>query len=240
MHLGDDCIYTWLVNILHKEYEKLALIKENPRGRLYLIRHIATGQKFILRHFAGNIEVYKKLMNYSCTNLPKIFEAVSANGYSIVIEEFIEGDTLGFLLQDTLFSPAETRDIALQICRALWVLHSFDAVHRDIKPENIILRGSDAILIDFDAARICKPENNTDTQVLGTIGFAAPEQYGISQSDYRTDIYALGILINIMLTGQHPSTQLAKGYFGRIVNRCTHVSPKKRYRDILHLMKALY
>src|SRR5699024_6653849 len=106
---------------------------------------------------------------------------------------------------------------AIQICKALWVLHSMAAVHRDIKPENVILRGSDAVLIDFDAARLHKPDHETDTQILGTTGFAAPEQYGLSQSDTRTDIYSLGILINVMLTGERPSKKLAEGHMGRVV-----------------------
>ena len=156
-----------------------------------------------------------------------------------VLEEFVKGDTLGFLLQDALFTPAETRKVIRQICQALWVLHSLGAVHRDVKPENVILRGSEAVLIDFDAARLHKPEHETDTLILGTTGFAAPEQYGLSQSDIRTDIYALGVLINVMLTGEHPSRHLAKGRMGRIVDRCTHVNPQRRYKNVLRLMEAL-
>ena len=119
------------------------------------------------------------------------------------------------------------------------MLHSIGAVHRDVKPENIILRGDNAVLIDFDAARFHKPENSADTQILGTTGFAAPEQYGLSQSDIRTDIYALGVLINVMLTGEHPSRHLAKGRMGRIVDRCTQVNPQRRYKNVLRLMEAL-
>ena len=114
-----------------------------------------------------------------------------------------------------------------------------DAVHRDIKPENIILRGADAILIDFDAARLYKPEHEADTQILGTTGFAAPEQYGLSQTDIRTDIYAMGVLINVMLTGEHPSKRLAEGRMGRVVEHCTRVNPQKRYKNVLRLMGAL-
>ena len=76
-------------------------------------------------------------------------------------------------------------------------------------------------------------------QILGTTGFAAPEQYGLSQSDGRADIYALGVLLNIMVTGEHPSRKLAGGRIGRIVQRCTMVSPEKRYKNILHLMEVL-
>lgn len=232
-------IYTWLLNALQETCEPVRLIKESPRGSVRLIRHKVTGQKFILRRFTGNGEVYRKLLGYSCPNLPTVFEVAEGEGENIVVEEFIEGDTLGFLLQDAPFSPEETRAIVKQVCQALWVLHSMSAVHRDIKPENVILRGRDAVLIDFDAARLHKPEHETDTQILGTTGFAAPEQYGLSQSDIRSDIYALGVLINVMLTGEHPSKKLAEGKLGRVVVRCTQVNPLKRYKNVLRLMQAL-
>ena len=232
-------MYAWLSCVLQEEYALVRLLKESPRGSVYLIQHRATGKKFILRRFTGNAEVYQKLLSCSCKYLPTIFEVASRGEEHLVLEEFIEGDTLGFLLQGALFTAEETRNIAIQICQALWVLHSMAAVHRDIKPENVILRGSDAVLIDFDAARLHKPDHETDTQILGTTGFAAPEQYGLSQSDTRTDIYSLGILINVMLTGEHPSKKLAEGHMGRVVERCTRVTPRKRYKNVLRVMEAL-
>ncbi len=232
-------IYTWLTQVLQEEYQEVRLIKESPRSTVRLIRHLATGRHFILRRFTGNPEVYQTLLDYACPNLPTVFEVAVQGQENLVLEEFIQGDTLGFLLKGGLFSVDETRRIVLQVCRALWVLHSIGAVHRDVKPENIILRGDQAVLIDFDAARLHKPEHEMDTQILGTTGFAAPEQYGLSQSDIRTDIYALGVLINVMLTGKHPSKELAGGKMGRIVDRCTHVNPQHRYKNILRLMEAL-
>ena len=204
-----------------------------------LIRHKRTGKKFILRHFAGNSEVYRALLDYACPNLPTIYEVASQGERNLVLEEYIQGDTLDYLLKGAQFPPERVRDITTQVCKALWVLHSMGAVHRDVKPENIILRGNEAVLIDFDAARLHKPEHNNDTQILGTTGYAAPEQYGLSQSDIRTDIYSLGILINVMLTGEHPSKHLAGGKMGRIVDRCTHVNPQRRYKNVLRLMEAL-
>ena len=232
-------IYTWLSDRLREEYRLVRILKESPRGSVHLIRHKTTAQKFILRHFYGNSEVYRALLDYTCPNLPTVYEVAERDGENLVLEEFIEGDTLGFLLKGALFSPEETKKIVSQVCRALWVLHSIGAVHRDVKPENIILRGSEALLIDFDAARLHKPEHDNDTQILGTTGYAAPEQYGLSQSDIRTDIYSLGILINVMLTGEHPSKHLASGKMGRIVDRCTHVNPQRRYKNVLRLMEAL-
>ena len=232
-------MYAWLAEVLDREYEPVRLLKESPRGSVRLIRHRATGRRFVLRRFTGNAEVYEKLLRCSCRHLPMILEVAKDGERKLILEEFIEGDTLGFLLQEALFTAEETRQIVTQLCQALWVLHSMAAVHRDIKPENVILRGADAVLIDFDAARLHKPELKSDTQVLGTTGFAAPEQYGFSQSDIRTDIYSLGILINVMLTGEHPSRRLAEGHLGRVVERCTRVAPERRYKNVLRVMEAL-
>ncbi|WP_242623699.1 serine/threonine protein kinase [Intestinimonas massiliensis (ex Afouda et al. 2020)] len=232
-------IYTWLTDALRAEFELVDTLKKSPRGSVRLIRHKSTGKKFILRQFTGNPEVYQKLLDYTCPNLPTVYEVAANETDNLVLEEYIQGDTLGFLLKGALFTPEETRKIVIQVCRALWVLHSIGAVHRDVKPENIILRGNEAVLIDFDAARLHKPEHDTDTQILGTTGFAAPEQYGLSQSDLRTDIYSVGILINVMLTGEHPSKKLAEGRMGHIVDRCTHVNPQRRYKNVLRLMEAL-
>lgn len=232
-------MYEWLTAVLQEEYDEIRLIKKSPRGTVNLIRHKTTGQKFVLRRFTGNGEVYRKLLNCSCMNLPRVFEVAESESETLAIEEYIEGDNLGTLLQGALFTPEETRAIVLQICRALWVLHSMDAVHRDVKPENVILWGDTAVLIDFDAARLYNPEQNADTRILGTTGFAAPEQYGMSQSDSRADIYSVGVLINVMLTGEHPSRRLAPGRMGRVVERCTRVNPQKRYKNVLRLMEAL-
>ncbi len=232
-------IYTWFSQALREEYQELSLLKETPRGSVMSVRHKATGRQFILRRFSGSTEVYEKLMEVTCPNLPTVYEVAVGERDNLVLEEYIQGDTLGFLLRGALFTPAETRRIVRQLCRGLWVLHSLGAVHRDIKPENVILRGSDAILIDFDAARLHKAESSVDTQILGTTGFAAPEQYGLGQSDLRADIYSLGIFINVMLTGEHPSKKQVGGRLGRVVEKCTHVNPEKRYKNVLRLMEEL-
>ena len=207
-------MYSWLTEKLRTEFEEVRLLKERPRGSVRLIRHNAGGKQFILRRFQGNGEVYRRLLSCSCRYLPLVYEAAEQDGENIVIEEFVQGDTLDFLLKEALFSPQETKQTIKQLCQGLWVLHSMAAVHRDIKPENVILRGNDAVLIDFDAARLHKPEAEADTQILGTTGFAAPEQYGLGQSDTRTDIYSLGVLMNVMLTGQHPLQKAGGGPAG--------------------------
>ena len=236
---GVSAIYQYLLSSIDAEYETVKTIKNSERGCVSLLQNKQNGTRFIFRHYQGSGEVYRKLLSVSCRNLPKIMEVAERDGMVAVLEEYIQGDSLAFLLAGACLTPAQARKITFQLCNALWVLHSLGAVHRDIKPENVIVRGSEAVLIDFDASRIFKSGTNQDTQILGTTGYAAPEQYGITQTDERADIYSLGVLLNIMLTGKHPSKELASGKLGRIVQKCTMVNPKKRYKSVLYLMEAL-
>ena len=228
-----------MLSSIETDYETVKAIKHSERGCVSLLQNKQNGTRFIFRHYRGNGEVYRKLVGISCPNLPQIMETAERDGMVAVLEEYIQGDSLAYLLEGALFSHAEARKITMQLCNALWVLHKLGAVHRDIKPENVMIRGSEAILIDFDASRIFKSNTNQDTQILGTTGYAAPEQYGIAQTDERADIYSLGVLLNIMLTGKHPSKELASGRLGRIVQKCTMVNPEKRYKSVLYLMEAL-
>lgn len=204
-----------------------------------LLRHRSTGKRYIFRRFAGSDDVYRRLLTVDCPHLPRIEETAARNGQVAVLEEYVQGDTLTFLLEGGVLSWPEARRVTEDVCAALWVLHSLGAVHRDVKDSNVILRGDQAVLIDFDASRIIKPDGAADTVVLGTTGYAAPEQFGLSQTDGRADIYSLGVLLNVMLTGQHPSAKLAPGHAGRVVQRCTMTNPDRRYRTVRELREAL-
>ena len=232
-------IFDFLLNTLNTEYDQMRVMKQSDRGSVSLLRHRQTGKKFICRQFCGNALVYRSLLCFSCAYLPQIIEVAEKNGQVLVLEEYIQGDTLSFLLEGDVLSHAQARKIGRQLCQALWVLHAIGAIHRDVKPENVIMRGNNAVLIDFDASRIHKPELQEDTQVLGTTGYAAPEQYGLSQTDHRADIYSMGVLLNVLVTGQHPSQKLARGRMGRIIQKCTMMAPDKRYQNIQALMEAL-
>ena len=121
------------------------------------------------------------MLTVSCPNLPQIMYVGEKDGQTVLLEEYIQGDTLGEILKGGLLATAEAKRITRQLCSALWVLHSMGVVHRDVKPDNVIIRGQEAVLIDFDASRVYKNAMREDTQILGTTGFAAPEQYGLSQ-----------------------------------------------------------
>lgn len=232
-------LYESLLEAVTTEYDTLRVLKQSPRGTVSVVRHKKSGTRYVFRRYSGSGEVYRRLLPVLCPHLPQIMEAAEQDGQTAVLEEYVQGDTLAELLTGAKLTKKEARQVTMQLCQALHVLHSMGAVHRDVKPENVILRGSDAVLIDFDAARIYKDESESDTQVLGTTGFAAPEQYGIFQSDERADIFSLGVLLNIMLTGKHPSREMAAGKMGRIVRKCTMTAPEQRYQSARALMEVL-
>lgn len=237
--MRENSYYDYLQRQLNERFRPVKVLKEEEDRRISLLDHPGSGQLFVLREFRGSPEVYRKLMTVASPHLPRVYEVAERDGRLLVLEEYIRGDSLDELLRAGLLSVKETRRIARQLCEALWILHRLGAVHRDVKPENTLIRGDEAVLIDFDASRLQKPEQSTDTVVLGTTGYAAPEQYGMAQTDARTDIYALGVMMNVMLTGEHPSRTLAGGHMGRVVRHCTMMNPDQRYRDIPHLMEAL-
>lgn len=232
-------LYESFLEAVTTEYDTLRVLKQSPRGTVSVVRHKKSGTRYVFRRYSGSGEVYRRLLPVLCPHLPQIMEAAEQDGQTAVLEEYVQGDTLAELLMGARLTEREARQVTMQLCQALHVLHSMGAVHRDVKPENVILRGSDAVLIDFDAARIYKVASEGDTQVLGTTGFAAPEQYGIFQSDERADIFSLGVLLNIMLAGKHPSREMAAGKMGRIVRKCTMTAPEQRYQSARALMEVL-
>ena len=232
-------VYDSLTCAVQDAYDPVRVLKQSERGTVSVIRHRKTGTCYIFREYKGCCDVYRKLLSVSCPYLPEILEVGEKDGEAVVLEEYIRGDTLADILEGGCLTSSEAKKMMRQLCSALWVLHCADAVHRDIKPDNILVRGSDAVLVDFDASRIYKNGKEDDTQILGTTGYAAPEQYGFSQCDGRADIYAMGVLLNVMLIGKHPSRELASGRMGRIVRRCTMVNPQKRYQNVIQLMEVL-
>jgi len=143
-------------------------------------------------------------------NLPKVSDYFTEGGKHYLVVDFIQGRTLeqvlhsaaGFLAEDEVVSWAT------QLCDVLAYLHSRQpaVIFRDLKPANIMVDLEGRVkLIDFGIARLFQPGKGKDTQIMGTPGYAAPEQYGTGQTDARSDIYALGVTLHQLLTGYDPS-----------------------------------
>lgn len=214
----------------------------NTRGDLYLIRQVSTGRILTGRRVnARQAAIYRRLMELGAPHTPAILEMhTDADGQILVLEEYLQGVTLASRLEDGLCDMQMAARIGMQLCEALSALHAAGLVHRDIKPENvIIIHDNEAYLIDYDIARLQKAQQAQDTAMLGTSGYAAPEQYGFAQTDARADIYALGVLLNQMVTGAFPKDQMAPEPLHRIIRKCTEIAPDNRYQTAAQLRAAL-
>ena len=222
-------------------YRELEPIGE--AGKVFLVRHIETGQVFIKKRLSAySRDLYRYLKAKHLPGVPAVYECLDDEDFIVVIEEYIGGRTLRQVMtEEGLFSEERAVKIVRKLCDTLVGVHNSGkpVVCRDLKPENIILTDEDnPYIIDFDAAKFVRP-GVSDTLLLGTPGYAAPEQFGFAVSDERTDIYALGVIFNEMLIGALPQVKAAKGKYEMIIAQCTSLNPNGRPRNVKTLRSAL-
>lgn len=188
-------------------------------------------------------DVYEQLASVRIEGVPAVKECVADDGKLIVVEEYVQGRSLKQVLDEQgLLNEEQAYEIAVQLVDILVRLHQLEPaiVHRDIKPSNIIIEKNGHVnLIDFNAARHVNADKNEDTRMLGTVYFAAPEQFGFGQSDERTDIYGLGATINYIMTGDKPGAGIAECIFSDILKKCLMVDAKDRYQSAEELRGVL-
>lgn len=188
--------------------------------------------------------------------IPKIIDVIENAEYLAVVQEFFDGETLETIVENRgTQSVGQVVNWSKQLCGFLQYLHSLNPpyIYRDMKPANIILQPSGYIkVMDFGIMRTYKPGKMQDTVVLGTRGYAAPEQYGTAQSDPRTDIFGLGMTMYFLLTGDDPrnpnfngmkpiralNPSIPKG-MEYIIEKCTRIDPNQRYQSAGELLKDL-
>ena len=198
-------------------------------------------------------DILKKLDH---PNLPSIVDVIDTDEAFIIIMDYIQGNSLSKALEEYGAQPQENViEWAKQLCDVLGYLHSQNPpiIYRDMKPANVMLKpDGNVTLIDFGTAREYKEKNLADTTCLGTIGYAAPEQFGgMGQTDARTDIYCLGATLYHLVTGMNPceppyeikpireiNPTLSSG-LERIIQKCTQKNPDDRYQSAAELMYAL-
>lgn len=214
------------------EYEEVRLIKQSEKSTVHLVRERDKDQLFIRKVLKGRHLVYLTLQECLHPYLPKLYEIAVADDTTTVIEEYVEGQSLG----STELSDKQLFGAIKELCSVLEFLHGRNIIHRDIKPSNIIYAKDGHIrLLDFDAARMPKDDLEQDTKLLGTRGFAPPEQYGFAQTDARADIYALGVTIKQLL-----GDKAQKPHYRRIIQKCTNLNPDKRYQSVRQVKKAFF
>lgn len=224
---------------LLEHYLIVSVLSEKNGCKVIRIRNRQKNTDLVLRSFSVPVPAYDELYKIKNENLPIIYDTVTLSDGQIVLEEYIDGITVAQIMETGKYRYMGARKIIKSVCSALTIIHNLGITHRDIKPENVMIsKNGRVVLIDFNASNKMSKAKR-DTVVMGTVGYASPEQLGISRSDARTDIYALGVMLNVMLTGKHPSELIAKGKAGRIVRKSTSINPDERYQTAERLAKAL-
>ena len=227
------------IRTLRRLFSLVGVLSNKNGCKVLRLRHKETGKDLVLRSFPEHLNAYEILCSIRCENLPEIYDAIDLDDGQIVLEEYIDGVTIAQVMEGGRYRYHGAKKVLTCVCHALTALHDRGLVHRDVKPENVMIRTDGrVVLIDFNASRSVSSAGK-DTVIMGTVGYAPPEQLGISQSDARTDIYATGVLLNVMLTGKHPAEQLASGRSGHIVQKCTAIHPDQRYQSAEKLAHAL-
>lgn len=222
-------------------------------GRLVAkqMREIAADEaarRLVEEQFRREAETLSRL---SHPNLIRVSDWFTWEGKRFLIEELVEGRTLEELAVLERNEPAVLA-WAEQICDALAYLHDHGIVYRDLKPSNVMVTGQGGIrLIDFGIVRSYTLEKSRDTVVMGTPGYAAPEQYGLNQTDPRSDIFSLGALLHHLLTGHDPVDKpfvfpLARSLnpslserTERVLRKAVALEPERRFQSALEMKRAL-
>ena len=184
------------------------------------------------------------LADLSCEGLPKWIGRYENAETAVTVREYIDGMPLDRYAEEYGLTPEESIRICGQLCDILSYLHNRKepVIHRDIKPQNVIVRADGSVaLIDFDIARVFRSGSETDTTFFGTRAFAPPEQYGFTQTDARSDLYSLGVLLRWMLTGstrEAANTGLSPA-LAAVTEKCTAFSPEDRYASAQQLKQAI-
>ena len=257
--------------VLGQRYEIIQVLGQGGMGAVYLASdNRISGKKWAIKElwdygdpatrqlvqeqFKTESAILAKLTH---PNLPRVTDFFVYNNKEYLVMDFIEGETLENIMLRTK-QPVDV-DFALSVIRQLLdvleYLHSLNppVIFRDLKPANIMISPDGSLkLIDFGIARIFSAGKQKDTIVMGTPGYASPEQYGSSQSDARSDIYGLGATVYYILTNQDPAdnpfhfdnpAQLNPKIPARLektILKCIQMDPDNRFPGVKELRTYLF
>ena len=221
-----------------KKYEQLKVLADTNKCKTLLMRNVDTGQLVVkkIMHKAA-FDIYKGLKEIKNKNLVRVYECFIQGDECVAIEDYVNGKRFDDYYQGNRLTLQEAVTRAEELCNGLKAIHEKGIVHRDIQPKNIIISNEGTLkIIDFDISRKENHEKSKDTELLGTVGYAAPEQYGFSQTSNRSDIYSVGVVLKEFFENQG---LLSNEYLEEIVNKCMEIDPKNRFSDVNELMVEL-
>jgi len=230
------------------KYRKIADI--NTRKNVYLVQHVETNRIFVRKEQKIYCrEVYEYLKTWNNPHIPKIFECIEGEDTLILIEEYIQGESLSEHLKEKgVYSQEEVCRFVITICDVLERLHQLPQpiIHGDLKAENIIIQENGILkIINFNTVNDGENEKEFAKGIMGNQKYASPEQFGYSQSEVRADIYSLGVMMNYLLTNKYPDEYLfdyereEKISLSYIIGKCIEISPDGRYENVTDLRQDL-
>lgn len=242
-------------------YDVIETISDSDKSAVFLASCGLSPEPVIVKVLkTGDPRIVSCIAGLDSPNIPQILHWEQEGEKITVVEEYIDGVPIDQYVRESHAEEQDVVGLILQIGEALRQLHAQEppVIHRDLKPSNLIVSPDGVVrLIDFDASRVFKDNQERDTRTLGTTGYAPPEQYGYSQTDVRSDIYSLGVVLQELLSdnrseGQDKNTiNSAKLGLERekkpsvspaleqVIRRSTMFAPEARYQSIDEMMDAL-
>ncbi len=265
-------------------YEVLALLEAGGMGEVYRARDVRLGRdvavKVLQAHYLKDPDRLQRFESEARTagaisdpNIMTVFDVGWAHGKPYLVSELLEGETLGRRLRGGRLGVRESAECAAQIAHGLAAAHEKGIVHRDLKPDNVFLTKQGPVkLLDFGVAKLIHgaPEEmspaapgggRTESTLMGTPGYIAPEQLEGKAVDHRADIFALGAVLYRMLTGQSAFTEettveglratlthearpfssadAVPAALERLVRRCLEKRPQDRFQSAHDVRVAL-
>ena len=229
-------------------WDQMECLASHNGRETFLVRRKDSGETAVAKCYDRKmipLQMHPELLrDIRHPGLPHFYEEYRNDQMVCVVREYFEGEPLSEYVRERQMTIPQIAGFGEQLCGILSVLHQHTppVIHRDIKPENIIVRPDETLgLIDFDISRAHRDNAGNDTIMFGTRGYAPPEQYGFGQTDSRTDIYALGVLLRWMATGSERANRnvAIDARLQRVIDRCTAFAPEERYADVQQVEREL-
>lgn len=228
------------------EYELVSCVKSNGTESSCIVydricrrkAFLKTGRSLLIENEA------RILSSFAGKGIPQIYGCFEQDGASCLIRQYIDGRSLReYIESEAALSLSEIIDTGISVCETVSRLHNAEppVIHRDIKADNIIISpDGEVYIIDFGISRIYDDSASRDTCVMGTLSSAPPEQFGYGQTDERSDVYSIGVMLKEAAEGYNKDNKKnIPSPLAAVIRKCTEFAPENRYRNAGEVKKAL-